>query len=432
MKKSWMKNSGMVAVAMAGLLAATFADAKVTPGKCTPPPKVQNVDCGKEDINDKAMQDKCKACNGKLTESFGGSKFEKAGLSYNACTTLPCSSASDTGSPDAALGSHVGGKGTMSSGGACLAQKAGFNKDTADAGADCLNALKSCDGLKANAQIVKDDKNACKTAKTDGTDTAKDQADKGKAADDNAKKNDDNAKKDGGMPQMPQIPQMPQQQSDSPQQPPQQDAATSPTPTDTGNSTSSQPSTEVSKIGDGTTGSGSSSPGASGPTLPPSTVAAPGFPGFPGAAPAPGSNGNGTKLGENGNGAAPAVASVGGGGGASAPSGALNTSGASVPGGGDKSGAAGDKGAGDANPYEMNLSGGGKLGAPKGFKGGSDPDAVIADGAKNEFKADFGKDDKGRDVAGGTQNPEDDPDNGYTIFKMVKYRYVELKKAGTI
>ena len=83
-----------------------------------------------------------------------------------------------------------------------------------------------------------------------------------------------------------------------------------------------------------------------------------------------------------------------------------------------------------ANPYEVSPGGGGKLGAPKGFKGGSDPDAVVAETAKSDFKADLGID-KGAGAAD-AKNPDDDVDNGYTIFKMVKYRYAELKKRGNI
>lgn len=246
--------------------------------------------------------------------------------------------------------------------------------------------------------------------------------------DKNGNKSGDNEKKGesagGGMPQMPQIPQQqggeeqqPQQQADYPQ-------ATSPTP----GSESKPPEIETAKFDEDkdktaipAVGFGNTTPTST------ATVTAPGNsfnaqgidPNLRGLA----ANNFGDKP-EGG--AVAATASPPGGSG----SGGLNSSGASLPGGGQQGGDTA-KGPNEANPYEIPVGSGGRLGAPKGKTGGESDTALDA-AASTAFKDDF----KGGDLAGngtGTDvaaGGEEDP--GYTIFKMVKYRYAELKKKGNI
>lgn len=262
----------------------------------------------------------------------------------------------------------------------------------------------------------------CKYAADQADKKASEDDAKAKAAGDNADKNGDNAKKDGGMPQMPQIPQMPQSQ-DQPQTP--TSAATNTDPSVTSatatNSTESSnldggPATGASRVGFGSNGTNTS------------TATSPSYPGYssPGSTQAAADH-----VGENGFGAASggstaamgSYGSTGGGGSASS-----NGTGASSP------APTGTAAATDAAaPFEVSSGGGGKLGGPKGVKSGGESDSAIDGGAKDTFKADIGATDAGRTLADdGKASSDDESESGFTVFKMVKARYLELKKRGSI
>jgi hypothetical protein len=308
----------------------------------------------------------------------------------------------------------------------CKKQTSALNGDAGKIAKSCAQDLgKACEGVSEADPAVKECKKLAKEA-----DTKKKDADqKAAKAGEDAKKNDDNAKKEGsqggGMPQMPQMPQQ-QQQQDQPQQ------ATAPTPdnTNSGISTATAAQTETDKLTSSQLGNGINFGGSGTSTSTASTVVP--TPSFGG-----GGFANGKESGfgggfnsSTGAALAPNGANIGSGGSFGSGS-SGGSSGASSPGGGE--GKKPEDGA--ASNYEIGGGGGGKLGAPKGYKGGGDSDSAIADSAKSEFKADLAAaaDEKGKDMAGGTQsNPGDDPENGYTVFKMVKYRYAELKKKGAI
>lgn len=277
---------------------------------------------------------------------------------------------------------------------------------------------KACKGISSGEK----EGEKCKKAKTDAEKKAKDAADKAKEMDKNANKGEDNAKKEGGgMPQMPQIPQMPQEQKeDTPQ-----DLATSPTP-DSTVASSTAPQIETSKFDDGKSDLATPQIGFGGGTNTNTHVGLTPNEAFPVQSyasdnifRAPSTNG----LGENGSPSTVAASSPAGGGGGGA-GGSGNTSGSSRPGeGGDTA-----KGPDAANPYEVAVGSGGRLGVPKG-KSSTDADSPIDAAATANFNGDFKVDPQaGEQTAGAPE--EEDP--GYTIFKMVKYRYSELKKKGNI
>ena len=258
-------------------------------------------------------------------------------------------------------------------------------------------------------------KKACKDLKDKSNQAGNER--KGEAGDmkKNADKSGDNGK---GLGSMPQIPQMPQQGGgdDKPQEnpPPQQENKTE-------LAESKPPETQVSKIGADTKKSDQVGFGGSTDTRT-STVSPP-----PG-----GFGGNGLPL---------SLASL--------PNASLHDShsgsgrdgtGSSSPGGGGGANLAGQGGASpsgtdsktepnSSNPYEIGGAAGGKLGAPKGFKSGSDPDSAVADAAKDNFKSDIG-DTASKNAS--EQAAEEAIEDGYTVFRMVKLRYLELKKKGSI
>jgi hypothetical protein len=306
----------------------------------------------------------------------------------------------------------------------CLLYNQGQGEIAGKAADQCKSSIKSsCQDESVKSEAEKEAKK-CDDAGKDAKQTAKDQGDKAKQAGDQADKNKNNDNKMGGG--MPQMPQMPQQQGDQGNQ----DQATSPTPNSENTATaasSTAPGVETNKFTDPLTANGVAFGGSSTNTNT-STLKTDG--------PSFGSGGNFNSkdgLGFN------SGSGVGSGG--SPLGGALGGGGSLGAGGGigagtlahDATGPDGKTDPNASNPYEINAGGGGKLGAPKGFKGGGDSDASIADAAKTEFKGDFtAGDGKGKDVASTNGNPEDDPDGGYTVFKMVKTRYQELKKRGSI
>jgi hypothetical protein len=320
-------------------------------------------------------------------------------------------------------GSSKGGKDSMSKTAQCESAAAKANRDAAKIADDCATAIKSaCSEVPEGETAEK----VCKDISAEANQIAA--ADDAKAAEaqKNADKNDDNAKKEGGgMPQMPQIPQMPQQQQDQPQA--SNPAVSTGTDASITSATAATPP-EAVKLDSGGTGSSAVGFGASTSTNTSTTTSA-GYPSYssPGSSPAAsGQYGSSSPLGSTGGSSGGGSYSPGGGGssGGTGGGGALqNTTGASAPGGGEK--AAGD------SPYEVSGGGGGKLGAPKGFKSGEGGDGAIADIAKDTFKADIGAVDASGG-AGDAKTSDDESESGFSVFKMVKARYVELKKRGSI
>ena len=264
----------------------------------------------------------------------------------------------------------------------------------------------------------------CGAAEKDAKKKKEEAAKKEKGAGDNAKKNEDNKKKEesaGGMPQMPQIPQMPQQKEDTPQ-----DLATSPTP-DSTVASSTAPQIETSKLGDGQSDLAAPQIGIGIGTSTDTKVGLTPNQAFPvqsyaseNAFRTPSTNGLDGAGASN----VSAASSPAGGGGGGSGGGGGNTSGSSRPGEGGDTAKAPDA----ANPYEVAVGSGGRLGVPKG-KTTAEPDAPIDAAATANFNGDFKVDPAGGEQTAGA-GEEEEP--GYTIFKMVKYRYSELKKKGNI
>lgn len=302
------------------------------------------------------------------------------------------------------------------------------NREAADkaeqAAQECHDKIKeACTGDAA--EPGKKEAKKCLDAAKDAKKKKEQAGQKEKGAGDNEKKGEDNAKKDGGgqMPQMPQIPQQQQSQDQQPQQQADYPQATSPTP---GSDNKEKQEIAESKFDEDkdknaipAVGFGNTTPvGTATVTSPgPSTTAQ----GFDSSRNPSNSNGFGDKP-QAGSVAATGLPQGGGGGGG------LNSSGASLPGGGQ--GAEGEKKANDANPYEVPVGSGGRLGAPKGKTGG-ESDSALDTAATSAFKDDF-KADPNAGAGGADMASAGGEEDGYSIFKMVKYRYTELKKRGSI
>ncbi|MGZ3651346.1 MAG: hypothetical protein ACXVCK_11185 [Bdellovibrionota bacterium] len=317
-------------------------------------------------------------------------------------------------------GSSDLGNSSSSAAAACEKNVATESRAAAKVASDCVKAIKdACSGVED--KNVDDAKKACKDAQKEADKAAKEADAKAGEAQKNADKNADNAKKEGGgMPQMPQIPQMPQDQAQNSQ--PDTSMNTNPSVT---SATSSTPQTESDKLTENNPSGGSSVGFGLATSTNTATSTTSGGGNFGGGSmpfPSPASHFGDNSLG--GGGSSPGFGSMGGGSSGSGGGGTLNATGASQP--------EPAKAADGANPYEVGGGGGGKLGAPKGFKGGGDSESAAADAAKDSFKADLGgAADPSRDLASDKAEGED-PEAGFTVFKMVKVRYVELKKRGAI
>lgn len=377
----------------------------------------------------KRFEDKVKECKG-MEASCSSSimVFDEQGIHFPQYTFTRthfwmslvseglCRSAEAAVSPDSVTGQAPGMETSADKYNAmkkCMGKASAMDKEAAKIADDCVKALKVCKGVSG----ADDAQKVCQKAKEDATKKGEEADKKGNEADKNAKKNEDNAKKeksDGGMPQIPPM-QPPQDDKQDPQQ-----QATSPTPDPTPQTaTASKTETENNKFGES---SASPTVGLGTDKTDPatSTIASPGGSGYAmhDASPDRFRDSNGTGA----SGAPPLnIGSVGSGGGGGVP----NGSGASQPGEGKAPES-------KETTYEMNPGGGGKLGAPKGFKGGGDSDTAVAEAAKDAFKADLGVDARAPAGVPAAANPEDDPENGYTVFKMVRYRYAELKKRGNL
>jgi hypothetical protein len=318
-------------------------------------------------------------------------------------------------------GSSSGAKDALNKTAQCESAAAKANRDAAKIADDCASAIKAaCSGVQGGEAA----EGVCKKISTEANQIAA--ADDAKAAEaqKTADKNDENAKKEGGMPQIPQIPQIPQQQQEQQQQSnPNVNTGTDASIT---SATAATP-VEAVKLDSGATGASAVGFGENTATNT-STTTSQGYPsyGSPGAsAAAPYQAGSSALAPTSGSGGGGSYSGGGGGSAGTGGGGALqNTSGASAPGGGEKP-------ASDS-PYEVSGGGGGKLGAPKGFKSGEGGDGAIADIAKDNFKADIAGGDVGGAGAGDAKAGDDESESGYSVFKMVKARYVELKKRGSI
>lgn len=302
----------------------------------------------------------------------------------------------------------------------CLADRANHLKNAKDIAKDCERELKSCRSFTE----AKNAHDMCKGLARDAEQKerqTRQAADETKKNGDQAKDNEKKGESAGGMPQMPQIPQQqggeetpPQQQADYPQNNnPSTLSENKPPEIETAKLDEDKDKTAVPAVGFGNTTPTDTA-----------TVTAPG-----GSFNAQGIDPNLRGLASNNLGDQPqggttaaSVPAPGGGGG-----GGLNSSGSSSPGpgsGGDQA-----KGPNEANPYEIPVGSGGRLGAPKGKTGG-ESDTALDSAATSAFKEEFGATGDGTGQGEMAAGSEEDP--GYTIFKMVRYRYVELKKKGNI
>lgn len=384
------------------------------------------LSCTKESSKDTA---KCDACKGEIKKHLGRLN-ERANRAITEDSRIIAGAAAcgdDSGTGQQGHFVHSGTR-YACSGQSQRAREAIARELAKDAKACSADLKEKCAGIGGTDQNkAKDAEKACKEMEKKANNAGNERGNEAKKMDENANKSKDDGKKEqsaGGMPQMPQIPQQqggdesPQQQADYPQ-------ATSPTP---GSGESKPPEIETAKFDEDkdktavpTVGFGNTTPtDVATVTAPGNSFSAQGIdPNLRGLA----SNSFGDKA-EGG--AVAATASPPGGSG----SGSLNSSGASLPGGGQQGGDTA-KGPNEANPYEIPVGSGGRLGAPKGKTGGESDTALDA-AASSAFKDDF----KGGDLAGNgdgadmAAGSEEDP--GYTIFKMVKYRYAELKKKGNI
>ncbi len=303
----------------------------------------------------------------------------------------------------------------------CLRKKESYNNSAKEFAQDCDKALNKC----SKFQEAKDMQKMCKDLAKDAAKKAADNKKSGDETEKNANKSGDNEKKGesaGGMPQMPQMPQQQQGQETPQQQPTDYPTATSPTP-DSENKPEQVAASKFDEDKDKTAipavGFGNTTPTDT------ATVTAPGN-SFTAQGIDPNLRGLASNLGSGDDKQASVAASAsppGGGGGGGLGG---NSSGASSPGPGTTA----EKTPDPNNPYEVPVGSGGRLGAPKGKTGGESDTALDAAATAN-FKDDF-KSDGGGGGSGELAGAGEEEDPGYTIFKMVRYRYVELKKKGNI
>jgi hypothetical protein len=284
-----------------------------------------------------------------------------------------------------------------------------------------------CDGSAGSTaqQAGRDAKQGCKKMEEAADKARNARGNEAKEMGKNGGESKDNEKKGesaGGMPQMPQMPQQQQGQETPQQQPADYPTATSPTP-DSENKPEQVAASKFDEDKDKTAipavGFGNTTPTDT------ATVTAPGN-SFTAQGIDPNLRGLASNLGSGDDKQASVAASAsppGGGGGGGLGG---NSSGASSPG----PGATAEKTPDPNNPYEVPVGSGGRLGAPKGKTGGESDTALDAAATAN-FKDDF-KSDGGGGGSGELAGAGEEEDPGYTIFKMVRYRYVELKKKGNI
>lgn len=394
------------------------------PNKCPKEPdkeKMKPIDCSKVEESKKA---KCEPCNQKISDQK--SKMQNISILRKNCTALE-SQCGPAVMASAARGvNQTRDQGAANTGGnqaaQCLRNRETNLNSAKDFAADCEKELQEC---SSDFKEAKDAKRMCGDLKKDAAQKAADTKKAGDEAQKNADKAGDNEKKGesaGGMPQMPQIPQQQQGQETPQQQPTDYPTATSPTPNEE-KKPEQVAATKFDEDKDKTAvpavGFGNTTPTDT------ATVTAPGN-SFSAQGIDPNLRGLASNLGngEDKGGIVAATASPPGGGGGGLGG---NSSGSSSPAPG---GATAEKTPDPNNPYEIPVGSGGRLGAPKGKTGGESDTALDAAATAN-FKDDFKGDGSGGgsgELAGAGE--EEDP--GYTIFKMVRYRYVELKKKGNI
>ncbi len=387
-------------------------------------PKLKNPDCSESKKAGKEKEDACKKCQDTIKEQDKKMSDWKNAKQQCDGVNSACPATQTSGGGDTQKGGMSNDKGNADAAKSCFQQKGSSAQKAAKLGKDCKDKISSdCTGLEGQDQEDADkSKKACDDAAKDADKAAKDDS---KKADDAGKKGDqskDNAKKeDSAPPQMPEMPKMPE---DKKQDPPPTDSApaTSPTPADSSVAIASPPTPESSNFAD--------SPangvvfGETGTATSVSTIAPNGTPGFGSGSSfvAPHDTAASRPLGDTGMAANSGGATGGGAGGSAGAAGNLNTAGAS---------AAGEPVKAETNPYEVNAGSGGKLGGPKGSKSGGESDSVLDASASANFDKDF-KGDKGHEQGSDSGATAEDPDTGFTLFKMVKIRYSELKRQGNI
>ncbi len=291
------------------------------------------------------------------------------------------------------------------------------NERAAKAAGTCKEKISnSCKG-KMRAVGDKEAK-SCADAEKDTKKTAKENGDKAKQQGDNAKKNEDNKKKEesaGGMPQIPPIPPMPEKKGEEPKE---AEATTATQPQVAVDPDPTMPA--ASKLDDGRVGNGVAFSTDTSTNTQTSTIAAPG--GFSGSPTLPHEDKTFGDTSQAGNGAGNGLGSYSSGGGSGAAAGMQSSASAPAAAEHPKTEAA-------TEPYDLTPGGGGKLGAPKGLKSGGESDSALDAAAKDTFTKDLEVDGERAPAGEGVASDEDD---GFTIFKMVKFRYAELKKLGNI
>ncbi len=390
-------------------------------GTCPKEPdqgKMKDINCSGVPESEKQQ---CEQCNQTISQQK--QQLEKVKGIKASCEKVDAGCSKSVGASPGGVSNirtgHGETSGMNSGASSCLNQKAGLNTQAKAAGDKCSKALKSC----SKYAEAKDMKKMCEDLSKDAAKKAADNKKSAEETDKNAKKAGDNEKKGesaGGMPQMPQIPQ--QGGGDNPSQTP----TDYPTANSEGASSSTAAQIESSQFNEDK--NGVSSPlvgfGNTAPTDTATVTAAPGgfnSDNFDSASRDLASSGLGEHNGEGVGVAATASPPSGSG------SGGLNSSGASLPGGGK---AADGKSPDPNNPFEVPVGAGGRLGGPKG-KSGGESDTALDAAATASFKEDFAANGEGSG-SGDDDQAGSEEDIGYTVFKMVRYRYKELKKKGSI
>lgn len=377
-----------------------MADAKGCPKKAE---KLKKDPCSNAGDKEAKCKEECGTDFKKWEESLDS--FNEKITKCNALTGATCGVGSE-GADKSNLKAMKKGADATGRAGACMGEKARLSHEVAgEQDKVCKKLAKSCKSYDPDAG------KECQKSVDEAKKTAQENDKKKEELAKQEKKNDENAKKqDGGMPQIPQIP-MPPPKEDKPEDP----LAEKETPVEGTAPTIATSALEEKK--------GSASPsvgfGSTAPTDTSTTISTDGggsYSGFSADRIPAGSDFQNETSGAS----VPPTGGAGLGGGG----GGLNSSGSSSPG----EAAAAEKAAESANPYEMQVGSGGRLGVPKG-KSSGDSDSALDAAATASFSGDIAAATEG---ATGQAAEEEEEETGYTVFKMVKYRYSELKKKGNI
>jgi hypothetical protein len=381
------------------------------------PPKLKKPDCAESKQAGKEAE--CQKCQSAVEETQAKMKSWKALKQKCSAVNASCPSTQDTDTGPQ-RGTMEVASGNTQKASSCLKDKGDSSSAAAKIGNECRKRMESdCAGLAGQDQQDADkNKKACEDAAKDADQTAKEDAKKSQDASKQGDQNKDNAEKEkSSPPQMPQMPSPPKgddKKPDTPQAASQPDISSA----KEADSAPAAPAVESSNFASDAPANGVAF-SSSGTDMNVSTIAPAGTPSF-------GSGSIFSPPHDSASSRMPGDTGMAGGSG----NGTGGSSGGGVPSSGVATPAAAAEAAAkpEGSTNELNLSVGGKLGAPKGLRGGGESDSFLDASATANFDKDF-KGDKSQQNADAGAAEED---SGYTLFKMVKGRYVELKRSGSI